>query len=79
MRMLPVSYLPEDCSSLLVCGAVLSTESSMLSRNFPVAAKNNRELKDDLARNRKKLSGLRQNPENRKSNNREFKFPKQAN
>ena len=60
-------------------GAVLSTESSMLSRNFPVAAKNNRELKDDLARNRKKLSGLRQNPENQKSNNREFKFPKQAN
>ena len=60
-------------------GAVLSTESSVLSRNFPVTAQNNRELKDDLARNRKKLSGLRQNPENRKSNNREFKFPKQAN
>jgi len=60
-------------------GAVLSTESSLLSRNFPVTAKNNRELKDDLARNRKKLSGLRQNPENRKSNNREFKFPKQTN
>ena len=60
-------------------GAVLSTESSVLSRNFPVTAQNNRELKDDLARNRKKLSGLRQNPENRKSNNREFKCPKQAN
>ena len=60
-------------------GAVQSTESSLLRRNFPVTAQNNRELKDDLARNRKKLSGLRQNPENRKSNNREFKFPKQAN
>ena len=47
-------------------GAVLSIESSLLSRNFPVAAKNNRELKDDLARNRKKLSSLRQNPENQK-------------
>jgi hypothetical protein len=35
-----------------VSGAVLSTESSVLSRNFPVTAKNNRELKGDLARNR---------------------------
>jgi hypothetical protein len=60
-------------------GAVLSTERSLLSRNFPGTSKNNRELKNDLARNRKKLSGLRQNPENRKSNNREFKFPKQTN
>ena len=79
MRMLSVSYLPEDCSSLVISGAVLSTESSVLSRNFPVIVQNNRELKNDLARNRKKLSGLRQNPENQKSNNREFKFPKQAN
>ena len=58
---------------------MLSTESSVLSRNFPVTAQNNRELKNDLARNRKKFSGLRQNPENRKSNNREFKFQKQTN
>ena len=79
MSMLSVSYLPEDYSSLVNSGAVLSTESSVLSRNFPVTAQNNRELKNDLARNRKKLCGLHQNPENRRSNNREFKFPKQAN
>ena len=52
MRMLSVSYLPEDCSSLVIYGAVLSTESSLLSRNFPVTAQNNRELKNDLAKNR---------------------------
>ena len=79
MRMLSVGYLPEDCSSLVDSGAVLSTESSLLSRNFPVTAQNNRELKIDLARNRKKLIGLHQNPDNQKSNNREFKFPKQTN
>ena len=71
--------LSREAFALRFDGAVLSTESSVLSRNFPVTAQNNRELKDDLARNRKKLSGLRQNPENRKSNNREFKFPKQTN
>jgi hypothetical protein len=31
---------------------VLSTESSLLRRNFPVTAQNNRELKNDLTRNR---------------------------